>query len=236
MNRVIRVGFALSFALMACNTYAALVGGIFSGVVYGAFGSSAGFDLSQLNGRTIAGTFSYDPAALGSSLYVDDVTKQNSRYQYSPSVPVTISGTVSYPSSDFSFTRVGEQYSQVYVGQDFPGGHNWLELTGIQADAGDAVISLTNFFGLHYLSNIQDLGSLNFSESSPDSYGAVWFNAGNILPGGSGRIYFQIQSASAIGVTAPEGSVPEPTTLALVGVAVVGIAATRRRRLFAPMA
>lgn len=58
------IWFALLLFGLGSPSYAGLATGTFSGTVYGAWGTSDGFDLTKLNGQALTGTFTYDPSAL----------------------------------------------------------------------------------------------------------------------------------------------------------------------------
>ena len=109
----------LLLALMAGPSSAGVVSGTFTGIVYGAWGTVDGFDLTNLDGKSIVGTFAYDPSALLSPGGTDGAT-YNMRYQYSPTVPVTITQTVSYQSSGKAFAFKGDSFSEVYAGRNYP--------------------------------------------------------------------------------------------------------------------
>lgn len=206
--------------------------GTFSGSVYDAWGSAKGFDLTVINGQTITGSFAFQPNALPSCC--TDGSTYNAALVHSPTIPVHIYQTVSYQSSNIVFNFMGDSFSEVYVGKNHtsdPYG-NWLYIQASQLDSNGAYIMLRNTDGMSYISNVQDLGSFDFFDFSPDSFGVNTFGDSSYAPA-MGGFSFTIAFSSGIGFTThsviPAEIIPEPSTLALLALGVAGFAFSRRK-------
>lgn len=196
-----------------------LVTGAFEGVIYGGWGSYGGYDFTQFDSHTVSGTFSFDPDALLSSYAVTDPEVMNAQYSYFPSFPVTITETVNLDSGSFDFTFIGGAFSETYAGLNSPSIYSpwtdWLYIQSSPTGTIGSFLSLRNSQGDHYLSDVQDLNSIGFSDSSPDSYGYSTFGDTYYNAPYQGGFSYMITLSTATNSGQRNHNIPEPSTILL---------------------
>ena len=215
--------------------------GTFSGVIDSASGINNAFGLgggANLAGRPITGSFIFEPAAFEGTSW-----DGNSLEVYGGPVfgypvmqpPATVTETI----NGYSLTSVGVGSSSAFVMQNTPAYYNYgagtiIDTTGFGvavSDASNQVGTIVDYAQINstytIISDISDISTLGFSGLGDgfDPFGGEIFSQSYV-------IQFTVTSMSVASVSTDSGStlVPEPSAAAVLGVGLLGIGMTRRRR------
>lgn len=223
-----------SVGLIPLKAQAAIIRGTFSGTVIDGFDKIDEFGLGynvDLTGQSIAGTFSFDSAALPKPIlytysgYASD--------QVSPSVPITFHYTI----NGVTETVLGDNETVVSFKEKTPPVPVYSSVTGINlfaiSNTTETNSSINETFSVYYftyvsptkiISNIHDLGTLSFDQiAGSNPYEGGYTEVSNA------PLNFTVTSITA----GPVSAVPIPSALPMFGAALVGLVgltANYRRR------